>query len=173
MIYKHLAGLQINATFSDCGNFRYRLIIKHPEKKQGKVICVIMQNPSDANTELADKSVQFLENLVFSCNYREFEEVTELIIVNQFAYIQKKDFVGTEENIGPDNEAYLRDSIHKADIVLVAWGKNNRYLERQESILNVIRSAGMKHLYKTKKHPSRGCYTDFVVPLELSQPTST
>ncbi len=132
------------------------------------MLCVIMQNPSDADERRADKSVQFLENLVFSCDYPEFKGVTELVIVNQFAYVQKKGFTGAKDVVGPDNDSYIRSSIHKADIVLIAWGKKNPYSDRQECILNMLQTEGDKLLYKTKKHPSRGTYKDFIEPLEIS-----
>ena len=169
MIFKHLAGLQIKATFSDCGKFRYKLQITQPERGSGKVLCVIMQNPSEADSVRADKSVQFLEKLIFQGEYLEFADVSELIIVNQFAYIQKKDFEGSDRAIGPDNDTYIRDSIQKAEIVLLAWGKKNSYLARQEAIITMLRAAGNKQLYKTKKHPSRGHYLDFIEAYEISQ----
>ncbi len=168
MNYRHLEQLKISATFSDCGKFRYRLRISDPESNQGKLLCVIMQNPSEADEIRADKSVQFLENLVFIHNYPEFKGVTELVIVNQFAYIQKKGFTGSKEAIGAENDSYIRNSIHRADIVLIAWGKNNSFLDRQEFILKMIQSEGNKLLFKTKKHPSRGRYKDFIEPLEIS-----
>lgn len=125
-----------------------------------------MQNPSEANSEQADKSVQFLEKLVFRSGYKEFSEVTEMIIVNQFAYIQKKEFMGSKYHIGPDNDAYIWDAVQKAQIVLIAWGKNNNYEDRQNTILAILKSAGNKKLYKTKKHPSRGHYKDFIERME-------
>ena len=167
MIYRHLDNLRVSATFSDCGKFRYRLKVSNPELGCDKLLCVIMQNPSDADETIADKSVQFLENLVFFRNYPEFKEVKELVIVNQFAYIQKKGFTGPEDAIGPDNDSYIRKYIRKADIVLIAWGKNNPYSDRKESILNMLKTEGDKRYYKTKKHPSRGRYKDFIEPLEI------
>ena len=168
MVYRHLENLEISATFSDCGKFRYRLKITHPQHGQGKLLCVIMQNPSDADETKADKSVHFLENLIFFRDYPEFREVSDLIIVNQFAYVQKKDFTGSADAIGPDNDLYIRDAVQKANIILIAWGKKNSYRIRQESILKMLQSAPDKQMYKTKKHPSRGTYKDFIEPLVFS-----
>ncbi len=162
MIYRHLDNLKIAATFSDCGKFRYRLKINNPERGHGKLLCVIMQNPSDANEAKADKSVQFLERLIFNSGYQEFEDVSEMIIVNQFAFIQKKDFSGKEKHIGPENDYYIKDALGKADMVLIAWGKGNNYGQRKQSILEMIKSSGEKTVLETKKHPSRGSYKDFL-----------
>ena len=37
-----------------------------------------MQNPSYAGEDFADKSVQFMENVVFKKNFAEFEDVIRL-----------------------------------------------------------------------------------------------
>ena len=65
MIYKHIPGVQARAEFSNCKKFRYQLTLENTTRTKGDSLCVIMQNPSVANTEIADKSVQFLEKLIF------------------------------------------------------------------------------------------------------------
>ena len=89
MRYRHLEGLEIDSTFSECGQFRYGLSIADPDKSNSKTLCVIMQNPSVADEHMADKSVQFLEKLVFKSGYKAFHKVGKMIIVNQFAFVQK------------------------------------------------------------------------------------
>jgi hypothetical protein len=50
----------------------------------GKTVCVVMQNPSYAGEDVADKSVQFMEKVVFQKGLAEFTDVRRLIVVNQF-----------------------------------------------------------------------------------------
>ena len=51
-----------------------------------------MQNPSHAGEDVAYKSVQFLEKVVFKTGLLEFEGVRRLIVANQFGYILTNDF---------------------------------------------------------------------------------
>ena len=172
MLYRHKSGLLISAYFSEDSRFRYRLVAEDPNKSNGKTVCVIMQNPSDANDDRADKSVQFLEHLIFDKGYIEFKEVRKMIIVNQYAYIQKHNFSGKTDLIGEKNNRVITESIRESDIVLVAWGKQNPYEERKEFVLRILAEVDDKLLLETKKHPSRGFYKDFIKPLQISNNTS-
>jgi len=164
MIYRHIPGVKVKALFSDCKKFRYQLTIEDTSKRNGDSICVIMQNPSIANTEIADKSVQFLEKLIFEKEVELFRNVKTIMIVNQFARIQTKYFEGKAEDIGPDNDIHIRRAIDQSDIILIAWGKTNPFLKRQQDILRIISSFQCKKVLMTKRHPSRGTYQKFIVP---------
>ena len=164
MIYRHIPGVKVKALFSDCKKFRYQLTIEDTSKRNGDSVCVIMQNPSIANTEIADKSVQFLEKLIFEKEVELFRNVKTIIIVNQFARIQTKYFEGKAEDIGPDNDIHIRRAIDQSDIILIAWGKTNPFLKRQQDILRIISSFQCKKVLMTKRHPSRGTYQKFIVP---------
>ena len=162
MNFRHLNDLSISADFSDCGKFRYNLIIERLDGLGEDTVCVIMQNPSTANEYMADKSVQFLEKLIFKESYPEFRQVGRIVIVNQFAYIQTHNFEGLPEHIGTKNDRIIKEAIEGADIVLLAWGKNNCYEFRKEKIYSMLEACDGKILLETKKHPSRGYYKDFV-----------
>jgi len=162
--FKHLDGLKVTAVFSDCKKFRYRLTIELPSIKNEKTICVIMQNPSDANSEVADKSVQFLEKLIFEKNYKELNEIGKIIIVNLYAFVQKKGFMGAKEYIGDHNDREIKKAFKTSDIVLIAWGSNNSFEDRKKSILTILSSFPSKNILKTKSHPSRGTYKNFILP---------
>ena len=168
MLYKHKKGLHISSCFSEDARFRYLLVAEDQNKSEGKTICVIMQNPSDADDEKADKSVQFLEHLIFDKGYNEFQDVRKMIIVNQYAYIQKHNFTGETSLIGEKNNRIINESIEESDIVLIAWGKKNPYEERKEFVLRILEKIDDKLLLETKKHPSRGFYRDFIKPLQLN-----
>ncbi len=161
--FNHLPNLEISAIFSEDKKYRYRLTIVNKSCIKGDTLCVIMQNPSIANIEIADKSVQFLEKLVFEKKVRPFKKIQKMVIVNQFALVQTKDFSGTKKAIGVQNDIIIQESIEKADYVLIAWGKTNPYDERQEAIHNFLEDMDCKNIFATKKHPSRGTYQDFII----------
>ncbi|OOE65981.1 hypothetical protein BZG20_11390 [Salinivibrio sp. IB868] len=167
MIFRHIDGVVAEAIFSPCERFRYRLTVERSNSPSGKVVCVIMQNPSVANSDVADKSVQFLEKLIFIEEYEEFKGVNRIIVVNQFAFVQTNEFAGTDEHIGTENDYHIEQSLDEADIVLIAWGSGNAYQNRQQAINAMLTRHQGKTLLKTNKHPSRGTYNDFVEPYRI------
>jgi hypothetical protein len=128
-----------------------------------------MQNPSVADSEIADKSLQFLEKLIFMKNIPEFADATKLIIINQFAFVQTNKFSGQAEHIGPENDRYIQDAIAEADVILVAWGSSNSYSDRQNFINDkLIKCQPNKVLLEGKQHPSRASYDDYVSTYDIS-----
>jgi len=121
-----------------------------------------MQNPSYACVEFADKSVQVLERVVFEKRYEQFVGVERLIVVNQFAFIKTNDFIGKAEQIGERNKVAIENSLDEADIILIAWGKDNRFTGIQEAILEMVREHNGKILLQTSRHPSRVIYGGFI-----------
>lgn len=164
MIYRHIDKIETHATFSDCTKYRYRLDILLIEPTDGatKIVCAVMQNPSVANADIADKSVQFLEKLIFTKGIPHFSEVRKLIVVNQFAFIQTNDFSGQDEHIGPENNAHISRAISESDIILIAWGSSNAYEARKAEINAMLEAQSGKSLLRGKSHPSRASYVDYV-----------
>lgn len=164
MIYRHIAGVDVKAHFSDCLKYRYRLDISLKSSTMGsrKVVCAIMQNPSIANSEIADKSVQFLEKLIFTKGVSQFSDTSKLIVVNQFAFIQTNDFLGNDEHIGGLNDESISQAVNESDVVLIAWGSGNRYEARKTVINKILQKYRGKLLLQGKSHPSRASYTDYI-----------
>jgi hypothetical protein len=125
-----------------------------------------MQNPSYANEQTADKSVQFMEKIVFQKNLPEFADVRRLIIVNQFAYVKTNDFQGLPHEIGSENNAAIQEALKESDIIILAWGVGNRFKERQVFVRDLICQMVGRRIFETKKHPSRAGYKDFIQPLQ-------
>lgn len=167
--YKHLEGLTTKAVFSDCGKYRYLLEIKKDTKETGRHVCVVMLNPSVADENRADKSVQFLEKLIFETRSPHFNRVGRLTIVNLFAFIQTHQFEGNTRKIGPLNDQYLHRAISEADLVLIGWGKTCKHPERQEVVKKFLEEFPKKPVFITKTHPSRGTYRDFVLPFSTKK----
>lgn len=163
--YLHRPNLIITADFSSENPpvFRYRLdVVKDSFSNSFKTVCAIMQNPSYANEKIADKSVQVLERVVFEKGFQHFNGIGHLIIVNQFAFIQTNYFKGNNEQIGSRNNKVISNAIEKSDIVLIAWGKDNGFIHRQNHILKIIKSTTGKKLLVTSRHPSRVIYKNFI-----------
>ncbi len=166
-LYKHIEGVSVTAKFDKNKDYRYRLdvFLKNPAQA-GKTACVVMQNPSYAGENVADKSVQFMEKVVIQKQLPEFLEVQRLIVVNQFARVQTNDFQGLPSEIGSENNSAIQDALKESDIIIIGWGSGNRFVERQEFILNLIRKTDRK-LFKTKMHPARGRYNGFIQPFNI------
>jgi hypothetical protein len=164
MTYQHIAGVKVSAKFSEDRKFRYRLEIslENPSRRT-KTACVIMQNPSYADENVADKSVQFMEKVVFQKQLAEFEEVKRLIVVNQFAFIQTNDFEGLPDEIGSENNSAIKSALKESDIIILGWGVRNRFKERQTFIRELIYKMEGKQLFETKKHPARAGYDGFII----------
>lgn len=163
--YKHIDGVDVVAWFSDDKRYRYRLDIAIKSGPVvGRTACVMMMNPSYANEEIADKSVQFMEKIVFQRSLDEFVGVQRLIVVNQFAYIQTNKFQGSQAEIGTENDRAIKDALRDSEIIIIGWGSANPFKERQEFVLDLIKNMKGKRVFKTSSHPSRAKYDGFIKP---------
>jgi len=170
MSYSHINKVTVTAQFAlECDLcYRYRLeIILNDASPTGKTACVVMQNPSYAGEDVADKSVQFMEKVVFQKGLAEFAGVRRLIVVNQFAFIQTTAFQGLPHEIGSLNDAAIRDALLESDIVILGWGSSNRFEERKAYVLGLLGEMKQKVILKTRMHPSRGRYENFIQPFSI------
>ena len=171
MIFKHIDGVTVTANFALDGNLRYRYrleIVRQQAAPTGKTVCVVMQNPSYAGEDRADKSVQFMEKVVCQKELPEFSGVRRLIVVNQFALIQTNDFQGLPNEVGEFNDAAIRAALHESDIVILGWGSANRFEDRKAFVLGLLAEMKSKTVFKTRMHPSRGRYKDFIQPYSIA-----
>lgn len=167
MIYEHINGVTVAAQFAWEKDMRYRYrleIVLQDAPPSGKTICVVMQNPSYAGEDVADKSVQFMEKVVFSKGLPEFEGVRRLIVVNQYAYIETTNFQGLPHQIGASNDAAIKRALSESEIIILAWGSGNRFEERKAFVIGLLGETERKIIFKTKMHPSRGRYEGFIQP---------
>ena len=170
MIYEHIDSVGVSAQFSWANEMRYRDRLEITLKDAaptGKTVCAVMQNPSYAGEDVADKSVQFMEKVVFTKGLPEFIGVRRLIVVNQFAYIQTDGFEGLPHQIGELSDAAIKTALDESDIVVLAWGSSNRFEERKAYVLGLLDGMKQKTLLKTRMHPSRGRYDGFIQPYAL------
>ena len=169
MIFKHIDGVSVKAQFAKEGGllYRYRLVIDlQNQLADGKTACVVMQNPSYASEEIADKSVQFMEKVVFQKKDPPVPpNIHRLIVVNQFARVQTNHFKGLPVDIGKRNDSAIETALREAEIVILAWGCANPYTERQAFVMDMLNNMEHKQVFNTRSHPSRGRYEGFVLPL--------
>ncbi len=168
MIFKHIDGLKVSAQFSKDEKYRYRLeIVLQSNPVQGRTICVVMQNPSCAGEKIADKSVQFMEKVVFQRGLSEFHDVCRLIVVNQFAWIETNNFKGLPDQIGIKNDLAIETALRESDIIIIGWGSGNKFKDRQAFVIGLLKQMNGRQLFKTKMHPSRGRYDGFIQPFRI------
>lgn len=170
MRHLHIKNVTVKALFATEGGLRYRYrleITKDGASKTSKTACVVMQNPSYAGEDEADKSVQFMEKNVFERGLPEFKDVERLIVVNQFARIQTNDFDGTAYDIGTQNDKAIEAALEESEIIIIGWGSSDRFVDRKEFVLGLLKRMHGKQLYKTKMHPSRGRYAGFIQQLNI------
>jgi len=165
--YNHLDGLYVAPPFFvDNRTFRYKIEIYKPREIEGlgETLCVILQNPSYADETRADKSINIIEKVVFEKDYKVFDKVDHIVIVNQFAYVQTKNFYGDEGKIGVLNDYILEREIKNADIILIGWGLDNHYSDRKKTIKKIIfdNQNKNKKIYITSMHPCVVKYDDYI-----------
>jgi hypothetical protein len=170
MRYLHIRNVTAKAHFEteDDLLFRYRLAItKDRASPSPKTACVVMQNPSYAGEEIADKSVQFMEKNVFERGLPEFAGVERLVVVNQFARVQTTDFRGLPSDIGSKNDLAIETALTESEIIIIGWGSANPFKTRQDFVLDLLAKLPNKCVYKTSSHPSRGKYAGFIQPFDI------
>ncbi len=163
MVYQHIDGVRVRADFSADRKYRYRLEVTRTDSTgAGLTVCLIMQNPSYASETMADRSVQFVEKIVFLGNRPEFAGVDRLIVVNLYGLIQTRGFVPSAEQSGPRNDAAIEAAIAESDIVIMAWGSSRFPAERESFVRELLQRHSGKVLLRTKSHPSRGRAEGFI-----------
>lgn len=76
----------IEARFFDRKRHRATLFLPFAGRGTGKVLCVIGQNPSVADECFADKTIHYLEKLIY-CKHAEY---AALLILNLYSRVDKK-----------------------------------------------------------------------------------
>lgn len=138
-----------SAIYSDCEKYRYELrrVWNHKEK----LVCWIMLNPSTADAEHNDPSVQRCMNYTKSWKYGG------VIITNLFGLrsTDPKKLWSTNEPIGPGNEEFIINADKEADLTVMAWGIHGLYKNQAQHILNFLRQPHFLSLTRNccPRHP--------------------
>ena len=76
---------RIEAIFADGRRHRAELRIPYQGRKVFNSLCVVGQNPSDADKEFADKTVRYIEELI----YKNYPQFSQIVMLNLFSRVDK------------------------------------------------------------------------------------
>lgn len=76
---------RIEALFVDGKRHRAKLTIPFLGRNTSNSLCVIGQNPSDADEAFADKTVRYIEELIYTRN----PEYSKIVVINLFSRVDK------------------------------------------------------------------------------------
>lgn len=110
------------------------------ELGEPKACVFIMLNPSTADGETDDPTIR---KCVSFCRLWRYEL---LIVVNLFAFraTKPKELFKVGEPVGWENQSYVERSIHRAGLIVCAWGSIGGYLGQDQTMLGWIDKANIK-----------------------------
>jgi hypothetical protein len=126
------------ATFSEDGQYRYRLWRRWDPSKPGA--CFVMYNPSTADSVDDDATIRKCVGFARRHGFGEIE------VVNLFALRARNPKVvadrvkggALDAAVGPDNDAHLIDAACRAARVFVAWGGSLPDFGRAAAVRDVL-----------------------------------
>ncbi len=115
--YENVDIANIEESFMDENRHRCFLKIPFLERDEtGETICVIGQNPSDANSQVADKTLRFMEEFV----YLRFPDASKMIMLNLYTRVDtNKEYT---ENLDCA-ECNIQDIIAQYNTFICIFGK--------------------------------------------------
>jgi hypothetical protein len=120
--------LEKAAVISPCGLYRYTLTRQWHEGPTGNFI---MLNPSTADARIDDNTIRRLIGFSRSWGLSGF------VVTNLFAYraTQPADMKQAVDPVGPENDRHILEHAKLASLVVVAWGANGTFLDRDKDVL--------------------------------------
>ncbi|MER8723818.1 DUF1643 domain-containing protein [Mesorhizobium sp. M1027] len=153
----------MNATFSECGKYRYRLDRMIGD---GPPIAFLLHNPSTAGTENEDPTSRR------GIGYAKAFGFGRLIFINPWAMVatRPRDLWLAEDPVGPLNDSYIRDAVvevsNEGGKIIAAWGrvdppaaKRAAASARIAAVLDLVERNGVKlfalgmNRDRSPKHP--------------------
>lgn len=141
-----------DATIDVSGHYRYTLLREW--NSDAPRVAFVMLNPSTADAEIDDRTINRCINFARSWDFGSIE------VVNLFGY-RTKDFnsiKGVHNPVGDDNDEFIKTVVDRSNIVVVAWGDNGTYLSRNSAVLKLL--SEVEDLYclgitrkKNPRHP--------------------
>ncbi len=177
----HHSSVDINsikANFSSCNTYRYTLTFDFKSldtETRTKKLTIILKNPSSANEQKADQTINRVQQYVFE----HFKDVKTVTILNLFAF-RATDASDVEKNrlqsnldyvIGEFNDQYILDNINKCEYIIFAWGgksaiNKKAYDERIDNLMNLLKQCDLsnKQIFRvndnkgSNRYPFHACY---------------
>lgn len=162
----------IKAQFSEDKKYRFMLSIPfYFEESRTKTVAVILKNPSSADAQRADKTVQNVEKVI----YKTFDDVSRVEILNLFSLrgTYPKDIMNAHtlgvNIVGDKNNTAFDEVLNNSDYVVIAWGgaspiRSSLYDSRIDEVLSMINSVNpSKRVFRKKEkgsdlYPFHACY---------------
>ena len=161
--------MQRRAVFSPDRRYRYLLDRVWDDNFSARQLTYIMLNPSTADENVNDPTVERCERRARALGFGSIE------VVNLFAFraTDPGQMKAAEDPIGPENDYHIRDSVGRADMVIAAWGMHGAYRNRDEDVSLLVKDIEkpLYHLGLTKSNdPKHPLYVGYdVKPQEWKQ----
>lgn len=132
------------AWFSDCRRWRWMLEIRWAPG--GRVLVALMLNPSKADEEGNDPTVERIEQRARRLGY------SAVIILNAFAWVEtnRLAMLQVEDPVGRFNDNYLRTTLREVKIVggdvMVGWGNEGGHRGRHLEVQAILDEVGIQAL---------------------------
>lgn len=134
------------ATFSPCREYRYRLWRRWDASRPS--VCWVMLNPSTADEETNDPTVERCSRRALSWGYGAIE------VVNLFALrsTDPKYLARHADPVGPGNDEAILAAARGAGLVICAWGEHGNLGRRGRTVSSLLADAGLAaHALKLSK----------------------
>ncbi|MDA0673323.1 MAG: DUF1643 domain-containing protein [Cyanobacteria bacterium] len=124
--------MERTANFDETGRYRYCLTRCWRSDLPG--LSIIMLNPSRADHQRDDPTLRRCIRLAQGWGYGG------LTVVNLFAYCtaHPRELRQVRDPIGPHNDGYLRQVATLGEPLLLAWGDQGRWRDRDQAVLALL-----------------------------------
>ncbi len=141
------------AIVDETGNYRYSLWRSWDERKPK--VTFIMLNPSTADETYDDLTITRCINFAKRWGFGTLE------VVNLFAY-RAPDFgeiMEVNDPVGVKNDEYIMEAVKKADKIVLAWGTQGAYKNRDMEVLQMLTEYDLFAIDLSKRgHPRHPLY---------------
>lgn len=151
---------QSEAVYSDCEAYRYSLTRRW--EPNGAIVNFVMLNPSVADAEKNDPTVERCERRARQLGYAAF------VVTNIFAWRDTDPHAMRKARhpVGPMNDKVLTETGQQADDVIAAWGAHGEHRDRGPEVEKLFRNLGVNllHLGLSKHgHPRHPLYISYKI----------
>lgn len=109
---------RIEALFVRGNSHRAKLCIPYIGRETFKSLCVIGQNPSDASKEVADRTIRYIEELI----YKNYPEFSQIVMLNLFSRVDKKKSQ-VNDLLDDECERVFQSTVREHEDVLLIYGQ--------------------------------------------------
>ncbi len=148
------------ATFSECLRYRWTL---YRVFDTGPMVNFLMLNPSTADDITNDPTVE-------RCRRRsETLGFGGLIVTNIFAWRSTDPSVLSKlpDPVGVENDAAIKESASQCAMVICAWGRHGKIMDRAAVVLNMLREFCPEKLHALKLSKDGTPWHPLYLPYEL------